>query len=353
MERERSESQTRGVAATLRKVIAAALQLRVVRAALLYVEKKGPALADGVTYRALFSVFAAVLLGFSLVALWLGNNPQAVDALIDAIDSFIPGVSDAINLREISAPLGFSVAGVASLIGLIFAALGSIGSLRSALQTLADTEFKGPGPVLATVQNFLVAVSFGALLLCAALLSIITSSWLDAATRLLGFSIDPGLLQWGTRLGGLLVVFLIDTLAIVLIFRVLSGVKAPASALWYGAAIGGLGLLVLQELSGLFVRGATANPLLATFAALIALLLWINLSVQVVLFACGVIVVGAAESKDRVRERYGASTLAQLRRKRAEDRVRVATIELRSAQQAEAKERQRLLAAASMGSDSA
>jgi membrane protein len=96
---------------------------------------------------------------------------------------------------------------------------------------------------------------------------------------------------------------------------------------------------VLQELSGLFVRGATSNPLLATFAALIALLLWFNLSAQVILLASSYIITATAEAKDRVRERYGAETLAQHRRRRAEDVLHAATRELRAAEEAEVAER--------------
>jgi membrane protein len=102
--------------------------------------------------------------------------------------------------------------------------------------------------------------------------------------------------------------------------------------------LGGLGLVVLQQLSGLFVRGAASNPLLASFAALIALLLWLNLSAQVILIASSYIIIAAAESRDRVRERFGATSLAQWRRKRAEDLVRTASAELRSAQEAEREE---------------
>ena len=40
-------------------------------------------LADSITYRALFSVFAGVLLGFSFATLWLSDNPQAMQALIE------------------------------------------------------------------------------------------------------------------------------------------------------------------------------------------------------------------------------------------------------------------------------
>ena len=73
-------------------VIRWALSLRIVRALLLYTEKRGPVLADSVTYRALFSVFAAVLLGFSAAALWLAGNPEAWNALVSAVNSVIPGL---------------------------------------------------------------------------------------------------------------------------------------------------------------------------------------------------------------------------------------------------------------------
>ena len=136
----------------------------------------------------------------------------------------------------------------------------------------------------------------------------------------------------------MIIVFAIDTVAIAMLFRILSGVKAPARALWIGAMIGGVGLTVLQQLSGLFVRGAASNPLLASFAVLIALLLWFNLSAQVILLASSYIIVATVESRDRVRERFGASTLAQLRRRRAEDVLHAATRELRAAQAVERQE---------------
>ncbi len=59
-------------------LIAWALALKPVRAFLLYREHRGPMLADSITYRTLFSVFAGVLLGFSLAALWLADNPDGV-----------------------------------------------------------------------------------------------------------------------------------------------------------------------------------------------------------------------------------------------------------------------------------
>ena len=96
---------------------------------------------------------------------------------------------------------------------------------------------------------------------------------------------------------------------------------------------------MLQQLSGLFVRGAAANPLLASFASLIALLLWFNLASQVVLIASTWILVGVAEDHDRVRARFGATTFGLRRVRKAEDALQVATTELERAREDVEKER--------------
>ncbi|XPP25463.1 MAG: YihY/virulence factor BrkB family protein [Leucobacter sp.] len=327
-----------GLKGLVQRLTALALQLRLVRAYLRYSEHRGPALADSVTYRALFSVFAGVLLGFSFAALWLGGNPEAMAALTEALNSVVPGLSDVVDPASISAPTSFTVVGIVSLIGLVGAAISAIGSLRTALRILAD-ELHDDGFFLwVLLRNLLVAVAFGGLLALAAVLSVAGTFGISAVASWIGIPAGSEVTSWLTRALGLLVVFAIDTVAVALVFRLLSGMTAPARALWTGAMLGGLGLTVLQELSGLFVRGATANPLLASFAALIALLLWFNLSAQVILLSGTYIVTATAEARDRVRERYGAATLAQHRRRRAEDLLHAATRELRAAQEAERRE---------------
>lgn len=327
-----------GLKGLVQRLTALALQLRLVRAYLRYSEHRGPALADSVTYRALFSVFAGVLLGFSFAALWLGGNPEAMAALTEALNSVVPGLSDVVDPASISAPTSFTVVGIVSLIGLVGAAISAIGSLRTALRILAD-ELHDDGFFLwVLLRNLLVAVAFGGLLALAAVLSVAGTFGISAVASWIGIPAGSEVTSWLTRALGLLAVFAIDTVAVALVFRLLSGVTAPARALWTGAMLGGLGLTVLQELSGLFVRGATANPLLASFAALIALLLWFNLSAQVILLSGSYIVTATAEARDRVRQRYGAATLAQHRRRRAEDLLHAATRELRAAQEAERRE---------------
>ncbi len=318
------------------------LQRTPVRAFLRYSERRGAMLADSVTYRALFSVFAGVLLGFSIAALWLSGNPDAWQALVRAVDRAIPGLLGAdglIDTSTITAPVGLTVAGALSLVALIGAAIGVIGSLRSAIRTICDRSSDDIIVPLAMLRNLALAVGAGGALALSAAVTVLGTAGLDMVAGWLGVGTDDPIIAWGSRWLAIAVTFALDAVAIAVLFRVLSGVKAPARALWTGAVLGAVGLTVLQQLSGLFVRGAASNPLLASFGALIALLLWFNLSAQVILIATAYIYTLVRERADRVRERFGATSFGQRRVQQAEDALTQASTALRAAQTALEKER--------------
>ncbi|MFC4140200.1 MULTISPECIES: YhjD/YihY/BrkB family envelope integrity protein [unclassified Microbacterium] len=327
------------------RLIRSALRLRLVRAVLLHLARRGPMLADAVTYRALFAVFAAVLLGFSVAALWLAGDDAAWNAVVSAVDAALPGLiaqegeGGIVDPSSIRAPAGLTVAGILSAIGLIGAAMGGINSLRAAIRTISGTASEDAPWLRATARNLLLAIVIGATFLAAAALTFAGRLAVRWSADAVGLPEDSDAVFWSVRVLSLLVVLALNAVLIVAAFRTLSGVTPPRRALWGGALGGALGLLVLQELSGLFVSGAKANPLLASFASLLALLIWLNLSTQVILLATAYIAIAAEESTDRVRSRHGAQTLAQYRLRRAEQEVAAATSTLRQAQRAVSSER--------------
>ncbi|HTN56096.1 MAG TPA: YhjD/YihY/BrkB family envelope integrity protein [Microbacterium sp.] len=320
--------------------IARLLRWRLVRAVLRYTGHRGPVLADAVTYRALFSVFAAVLLGFSVAALWLSGDDVAWDAVVTAVDAAVPGliaVGDGegiVDLADIRAPAGLSIAGIVSLVGLIGAALGAISSLRIAIRSVAGTVHADVIWFKVILRNVLLALIIGGTFVAAAALTFASGLVVDALAAAVGLPRSSAVVLWTVRGVSLVVVLALNAVLIAAAFRMLSGVRASAKSLWAGALIGGIALLLLQELSGLFVGGARSNPLLASFASLLALLLWLNLSTQVILIASSFITLSAKEEHDRVAERFRAQTLAENRLRQAEEDVRIATDELREAQQA-------------------
>ncbi|WP_342000035.1 YihY/virulence factor BrkB family protein [Microbacterium sp. LWH7-1.2] len=317
------------------KLTAWALSLRPVRVWFHYLERRGPMLSDSITYRALFSVFAGVLLGFSFASVWLADNPAAWQSLVDAVDAAIPGLlgtgdDGLIDVSTIEAPADLTVAGIIALVALVGAAIGAIGSLRVALRSLADKVHDDVFWIWVIVRNLLLAIAIGGGFVLSAGATFVGTSFVGAALDWLGVSHGP-FADFATRSVSIIVVFLLDVAIVALAFVSLSGVKAHPASLWSGAVIGAIGLTVLQQLSSLFVAGAGSNPLLASFASLIALLLWLNLSAQVILLASTWVIVSERQRVDRVRERFGSPTFAVRRVRRAEDAVRVATEELEHA----------------------
>ncbi|WP_087130811.1 YihY/virulence factor BrkB family protein [Microbacterium esteraromaticum] len=333
----------RAIAAVIRRL----LKWRLVRAALVYSARRGPVLADAVTYRALFSVFAGVLLGFSIAALWLAGNSAAWDAVVSAVDSAVPGLiatSDGdgiIDLDSIGAPAGLSIAGAISLVGLIFAALGAIGSLRTGMRTITGTVSADVAWYKVILRNLTLALIIGVTFLAAAGLTFASRLAVQWVTDAVGLSDDSAGAFWAVRVVSLVVVLLLNAVLVAAAFRMLSGIRASAKSLWSGAALGAVALLVLQELSGLFVGGASSNPLLASFASLLALLIWLNLSTQVILLSSSFIAVSVEQEHDRVAAQYRAETLAQANMQLAEKDVRTATASLRDAQEAVAVEQKK------------
>ncbi|QEO13221.1 YihY/virulence factor BrkB family protein [Agromyces intestinalis] len=326
-----------GPVAGVRRLIEWVLSTKPARAFLLYNESKGPKLADSVTYRTLFSLFAGVFLGFAIAGLWLAGNPDAMDALIDALDAAIPGLVGTgalIDPDDLVQPLTFGIAGSIALIGLIGTAIGAIDSLRVAFRTIAAKPDSELFVVWRMLLDLATAVGFGLLLAASAAVTAGGTILLGGILDLVGVGPNSPVVGFATQSVSVIVTFAIDAVVIAGLFRVLSGVRAKARDLWSGAILGGIGLTVLQVLSSLFVGGARSNPLLASFGTLIALLIWLNLSAQVILIASAYIVTGVEERVDRVAERYGARSMALRKLRRAERLAKEAGAEVLRAREA-------------------
>lgn len=337
----RPASPVARVSAWAKRATAWVLAKKPARAILLYLERQGPMLADSVTYRTLFSVFAGLFLGFAIGGIWLSGNETAMQALVDTIGAAIPGLIGAdglIDPDDLVQPITLSIAGSIALIATVGAAIGAVGSLRKAFRDLGhqpdDTTFF----LWLLLRDLLLAIGFGVALATAAAVTYFSTAALGAVFDWLGISAGDGLFEASTRTISIVVIFAIDTIVIAAMFRLLSGMQPNARSLWSGAIIGGIGLTVLQLLSSLFVGGATNNPLLASFGSLIALLLWINFSSQVILIAAAYIVTGVDEEHDRVHARFGAPTFAARQLQRAERRAADAAAAVIAAREAVARE---------------
>ncbi|MBW9121501.1 YihY/virulence factor BrkB family protein [Microbacterium trichothecenolyticum] len=266
--------------------------------------ENGFLLAAGVSYVALFACFAAIYLVFAIVGIWLGGSPDAVNALIELINVYIPGlIADSGGLAtpeqvqaiasENSGVLGWT--GVIALGTLIWTAIDWVTYSRRAVRELFAIPPDRRSYFLLKARDFVAALIFGAALILGAALSTVGAYAVDWVFSLIGFKSTSDLTDITVSIGSVLVGFVVTSTALVGLFRFLTGTKLPWRRIWPGAMLGGLGISVLQLGAGLLLSYTPSNPLLATFAIFIGMLLWFRLLGIVLLVAAAWIAVAAKD----------------------------------------------------------
>jgi len=277
-----------------------------VRVWLHFLNQNGLILAAGVSFQALFAVFAAVYVGFSIAGIWLIGQPNTIESLAQLVNTAIPGligengivsVDDIVDAGNLGTGLLTWTAVIAGA-GLIWTALGWITFSRMSVRAVLGLEKDRRNYFLMKARDLLVALALGGMLLVAAGLSVASTEALHWIFQLFGISTAGVGYTVLARLVGLLLVFVINTLVLAMMFRFLSRATIQWRRMWGGSILGGLALLVLQLGGSFLAGGATRNPLLATFAVFVAMLLFFRLTSIVTLVAAAWIAVGALDREE-------------------------------------------------------
>jgi membrane protein len=275
------------------------MQWRPVRAFTHFGESSGAILAGGMTYQAIFAIFAAVWVGFSIAGLWLASNPALLDQLYSLINQSVPGLigtNGIIDPAKLASTGALTWTGAIALVGLIGTTLGWLSTTAQAVRTIFGMPRDGTFFVLVKLRELGLGAGFGLALIVSALISLASTEALGGILGFLGVSRESFWFTVGARTIGLLVVLVIDTLTLAALFRVLSRVHIPFRKLLAGSLVGAVALGGLKVLGGALLGGAGRNPLLATFAVVIGLLIWFNLMSTVILLTASWISVGMTDA---------------------------------------------------------
>ena len=268
-----------------------------------FLQHNGFLLAAGVSYQALFAIFAAIYLAFAIAGLWLGGSSEAVDGMIDIINSYIPnliqdqgGVFTPTQVQEIAASTTgiLSVTGLIALGTVIWTAIGWVTFSRRATRDIFGLPPDRRSYIILKARDLLAALIFGVSLIAGSLLSSASAVALAWILSLLGWgaSLD-GLTS--IRIGTVLVSFAVLSAALAAMVRFLTGTSLHWGTIWPGALLGGGAMTVLQFGAGFLLSYTPSNPLLATFAIFIGLLLWFRVNGVVMLVASSWIAVSAQD----------------------------------------------------------
>lgn len=282
-------------------VVDRVMKLKPVRVFTWYSERRGPLLSAGLSYQAIFAVFAAIWVGFAIAGSVIRSNESVQQALFDLLETNVPGLIDdgsgngAINPDQLfqAGILGWTGAIAAGV--LLFTALGWLASGRDAVRAM----FRLPGQeinlLVLWVKDLGLALAFGAAVLLSAVLSVISTSALGLFFDWIGLDERSDTAYWVGKVVGTVLVFVLDALTLGAFYRVVSGIPIPFRLLAQGTLLAAAGLGVLKILGQTLLGGATNNPLLASFAVIIGLLIWFNLVCQVILIGSAWIAVSASD----------------------------------------------------------
>ncbi|WP_460512942.1 YihY/virulence factor BrkB family protein [Frigoribacterium salinisoli] len=263
-----------------------------------YVGASGPLLAGGLTYQALFALFAALWVGFSVAGVVVSGDAVLREQLVELVRSSVPGLVEAPDGTGVVDPdllLDASVfgwTGAVAGLGLLGSAVVLLGSTRTAVRTM----FRAPAPatpfVHLVLRDLALALAFGVAVLASAIVSLVSTTATSTVLGALG--VDGGSLAARVLLRLVVagVLFVLDTAVLVALYRVLAGLHVPRRRLLAGALLGAAAVELLKLAGGLVLGAAGSNPLVASFAAVIGLLVVLQLLCQVLLLGAAWIAIG-------------------------------------------------------------
>lgn len=182
-------------AGPLARVVARVMGLFPVRVFLFYASAQGPLLASGLAYQAIFAVFAALWVGFSIAGLIVAGNAALQQPIIALLSSAIPGLikatptsNGAIDPTTLLNAGVIGWTGAIALVGVLVTAIGWLASARAAVRIIFGLPQETTPFALQKLRDLAIALGFALVLVISAALSVAGSAATGALLGLIGIS---------------------------------------------------------------------------------------------------------------------------------------------------------------------
>jgi len=267
-----------------------------------FTDVAGSVLSGGMSYQALFAVFAALWVGFGVFGLMLADRTELLNSLIEQINVFVPGLigdgdDGAVRTGLLLQARALNWTSAIAAGALLWVVLNWFTGTRRAIRIVFGLDVKQyRNAVLLKLRDLVLALIFGVAILVSAALTVFSSNltavifaWLDWSPENWLLGTMGGLVRYGAM-------YVFDVLVLMAMHRFLAEVRVPRLRLLMGCALGGTALLGLKMLGAALLGGASSNPLLASFAVFFGLLIWFNFICRVLLLTAAWIATGLDRS---------------------------------------------------------
>lgn len=250
-----------------------------------YGEQNGNVLAGGIAYYSLVSIAAGLVIGATIASVLAQYLPGVRSALITMLETAVPGVVGSGNDALVSqnTTLATTATGLVGLFALLLGANRAtrfIGGLRAGVVTMLGRD--AGNPLEGKLRDFIALIGIVAIVVTGLAVQVVASS---AADWLVAQISDDAVNAWVLRAPALLVGLVIDMLFVAMAIVVLGHVRAPWSRLWPVLLVTAVVIGVLRIGSSALVGSAADNPVLASVAAVLTLLIFVDFTTRAILMA--------------------------------------------------------------------
>ncbi len=259
------------------------------RALAWYNVRHGALLCGGMAYAALFSLFAALTIGWTVFMAVLGSRTDLRDAVLAQIDTWLPGHDGAegdavLTPEQLVIDDALTVTSVVALVVLVVSAVAFMAALRTSVQSMFDVPPTEQNPVVAKLRELGGFVLLGVGILLSAAASIVVTGLGAWLADLLGGSTA---LTVVVRVLGLGIAVAVDAVVVALVVVLVGGVRPARRDLVVGSLVAAAVFGALRLLgTSIVVGSASRNALLASFAVIVTLLVLVNFVARVLLMVC-------------------------------------------------------------------
>lgn len=257
-----------------------------VRAFTRYQADTGDRLAASVTYFGFLSVFPILALVFSVLGYVVDVYPdaerQVTDALTDALPGLIGSEPGQINVQQLAGAR--AGAGIIGLAGLLYAGLSWIDALREAVRSMWHQNVLAGNIVVKKLQDVLILVLLGAVLLISLAISGLTTTVTSSILELVNLE-DSTVAAVLLSILGPLLALLVDVVLFLFLFLGLPKVQSPWRRVIKGAVFAAVGFEILKLAGAFLIARSSNNPVYASVALAVGLLIWINFVSRFLLFS--------------------------------------------------------------------
>lgn len=273
-------------------------------------EDKAARLAAALSYYTIFSLAPLLIIAIAVAGFFLGRSDVQSQILSEVQTmlgqegrKFVQGL-----IQDASRPGASMIATIIGLVTLFVGASGVYGQLQDALNTIWEVEPAPGAGILANLRkrflSFTMVLGSGFILL----VSLVISAGLTAVSNYFSNLLPGTDFLW--QVLNQVTSFLVITLLFAMVFKVLPDVEIAWGDVWIGAAVTSLLFTIGKYVIGWYLGTSSPSSTYGGAGSLVALILWIYYSAQILFFGAEFTQVYARRYGSRIRPAEGAVSLA-------------------------------------------